>query len=167
MIQGTKADGYDVAHKGVLLISYALEFTWIPLPTTACSNVAIWVDGSVDGKLVVGSALDHPWNDCHAYQVLLVAHPAKGNASVCPVIAGRLGHNQMNEKGLVHESNKYKNARPEDIGYGATDFIIGPSIAMACNTPEEATEVHYGNPIPFYYHGLRSWSQRGIRDRLA
>ena len=138
---GARAAGYNVTYEDVLLINYQVEFEWLPLPE-GCTNIAVWEDATADGKLIVGSNFDYPWSRYCPYEVMIIAYPKNGNAFISFGIAGRLGNNfQMNNKGLVHESNKGANARPEDIGYGITDFIIGPYIAMTCSNVEEAKEV--------------------------
>ncbi|RLF08995.1 MAG: hypothetical protein DRJ62_07500, partial [Thermoprotei archaeon] len=138
---GAQDAGYNVTYWDVLLINYQVEFEWIPLPET-CTNMAAWGNATADGKLVVGSNFDYPRGRCYSYIVMIIAYPENGNAFISFGVAGRLGNNfQMNDKGLVHASNKGPNARPEDIGYGVTDFIIGPYIAMTCSTAEEAKDV--------------------------
>ncbi|MHC1601345.1 MAG: C45 family autoproteolytic acyltransferase/hydrolase [Candidatus Nezhaarchaeales archaeon] len=138
---GAQDAGYNVTYWDVLLINYQVEFEWLPLPES-CTNMAAWGNATADGKLVVGSNFDYPRGRGYAYIVMIIAYPENGNAFISFGIAGRLGNNfQMNDKGLVHESNKGPNARPEDIGYGVTDFIIGPYIAMTCSTAEEARDV--------------------------
>ena len=140
MADGARDAGYEVTYEDILALNYQVELEWLPHPH--CSNMAVWGGATVDGKTMVGGHFDFPWGNGYPYMVTIVAYPANGNAFISHAIAGKLGDNfQMNDKGLVHMSNKGSNARPEDIGYGVTDFIIGPYIAMTCSTAEEARDV--------------------------
>ncbi|MDI9619700.1 MAG: C45 family autoproteolytic acyltransferase/hydrolase [Candidatus Nezhaarchaeota archaeon] len=138
---GAQDSGYNVTYWDVLLINYQVEFEWLPLPVS-CSNIAVWGSATSDGKTIAGSNFDYPFGRGYSYIVIVIAYPNGGNAFVSFGIAGRLGDNfQMNDKGLVHESNKGPNARREDVDYGITDFILGPYIAMTCSTADEAKDV--------------------------
>ncbi|MEM4983298.1 MAG: C45 family autoproteolytic acyltransferase/hydrolase [Candidatus Bathyarchaeia archaeon] len=138
---GAQDSGYNVTYWDVLLINYQVEFEWLPLPVS-CSNIAVWGSATSDGKTIAGSNFDYPFGRGYSYIIMVIAYPESGNAFVSFGIAGRLGDNfQMNDKGLVHESNKGPNARREDIGYGITDFIVGPYVAMTCSTADEAKDV--------------------------
>ena len=141
MADGAQAAGYNVTYQDILLINYQVEFEWMPLPGS-CTNLAAWGKATSGGKLIAGSNFDYPRARGYSYIVMVIAYPKNGNAFVSFGIAGRLGDNfQMNDKGLIHESNKGPNARHEDMGYGITDFILGPYMAMTCSNADEAKDV--------------------------
>ena len=138
---GARDAGYDVSYEDVLTINYQVELEWLPHPKSSCTNMAMWGGATADGQTIAGSHFDFPWSNAYTYRVIIVAYPAKGNAFISTAIAGMLGNNfLMNDKGLVYMSNKSANARPEDIDYGVSDFILGPYVAMTCSTAEEAKE---------------------------
>ncbi len=138
---GAREAGYNVTYEDVLAINYQVELEWLPHPKSSCTNLAVWGGATADGKTIAGSHFDFPWSNAYTYRVIIVAYPAKGNAFVSTAIAGMLGNNfLMNDKGLVYMSNKSANARPEDIGYGVADFILGPYVAMTCSSAEEARD---------------------------
>lgn len=141
MAAGAKAAGFNVSYEDVLALNYQVEMEWLPHPSS-CTNLAAWGKATAGGQTIVGSNYDFPWGNGYPYMVAIVAYPAKGNAFIAHATAGKLADNfVMNDKGLVYVSNKGPNARPEDIGFGLTDFILGPYLAMTCATADQAKDL--------------------------
>nr|WP_269473734.1 C45 family peptidase [Conexivisphaera calida] len=154
MADGAQAAGYNVSYWDILLINYRVEFEFGLIPglsdpansannqSSACTNLAVWGNATSNGELITGSNFDYMPGSSGSYQVLVIAYPENGNAFVSIGFAGTLFTNfGMNNKGVVIESNKAPNGRPQDVGYGISDFIMDPYALMVASNATEAKNI--------------------------
>jgi hypothetical protein len=136
--QGAKDKGIDLTPEDITQINFWEQIRQTPKQSSACTNMAVWGNATSNGKTIVGCNFDFPWCDSLAYKVILVAFPKGKNAFISVPIAGMVNNNfTMNNKGLVFLSNKGPNERPEDLGFGVNDFLMGAYVSMTSTKADQ------------------------------
>ena len=139
--QGAQDAGYDITYEDALLCAFRSKVVQL-LAGYQCSCVAVWDEGTADGKTIVGVNWDFGRESINYYEVVVVAYPDNTNAYITHGMAGKLGDNFiMNDKGLVIGMNSGQPPNYEGTDYVFPCWSLSPYVAMISSTAQEARDV--------------------------